>query len=154
MRQYLPLKSPLFSVRRTGVSTESAPCSAMGERTGGKSGGEVMCSPHSKSLGAMEHELRNTSGREWLVISVPGKTGGWRVRIHDITSMGRGQMTRSGLQRPWQGGLGMSPVTAGHHGSRFQPPEEDSIDPDRRLRFKMNRISLVLYVFEIFHLKI
>lgn len=92
------------------------------------------------------------AGRDYGIF---GARKEWRikkVRIHGIMSMGREQMTWSNLQRPSQGSLGMSPVTAGHHGSPIQPPEEESIDPDRRLTFKMNRTSLVLYMFENFHL--
>lgn len=32
MRQYVPLKSPPFPVRRTGVSTETAPSAGLWER--------------------------------------------------------------------------------------------------------------------------
>lgn len=74
---------------------------------------------------------------------VPGIRG-----MRDITDVGRGRRHEYISSCP-EGAAGKEPL-----GSRaawpplvlIQPPEEENCEPERRLRFIINRISLVLHV--------
>ena len=67
MRQHLPFKSPPFTVRGTGVSTETMQyVLCYGKEPEITGVGCVMSSPCSVSLRGVEDELRDNIGREGL----------------------------------------------------------------------------------------
>lgn len=76
--------------------------------------------------------------------------------MRDVTNDGRGRRcgpSSKGSASALKMHSGVSPLTAGHRRSPRVPlrPLEENFEPERRLRFKMKRISLVLYMLENFH---